>query len=177
MATSTPTDEAASPHPGSYPQMIMDALATSTLDGAEGLPRSAISKHVDAARGGDLSPSHDASLGAHLARMVEDGEIVRMPNGNYAPSAAADDAGAPPRRGRGRPPKPKAPGPRRPRGRPPKPRDPLAPAKVSRPRGRPPKNGAASTEAAETAEDGAGAKRPRGRPPKVRPQFAEVGFV
>nr|CAD1839652.1 unnamed protein product [Ananas comosus var. bracteatus] len=137
-STSTPTDEAASPHPGSYPQMIMDALATSTLDGAEAYPdprsRSTSTRRVAAIcprrttpRSGRTSPAWPPALGG--------------------PAAA------------------------------PKPRDPLAPAKVSRPRGRPPKNGAASTEAAETAEDGAGAKRPRGRPPKVRPQFAEVGFV
>ncbi|XP_010916178.1 HMG-Y-related protein A [Elaeis guineensis] len=152
-----------------YPEMILTAILA--LDEKSGSSKSAISKHIEAAHGEQLLPSHASLLAAHLARMTEAGELVFV---NNCYLRAGPDAPPPPKRGRGRPPKPKLPlspaGPRRPRGRPPKPVDPSAPVKVARPRGRPPKNPVGAPAAA-------GPKRPRGRPPKVRPQFAEVGFV
>ncbi|XP_008802440.1 HMG-Y-related protein A-like [Phoenix dactylifera] len=166
------TDEDSSlPFLPPYPEMILAAI--SALDEKSGSSKSAILKHIDAAHGDQLPPSHESLLAAHLTRMTEAGELVFVDNCYLR---ASPDVPPPPKRGRGRPPKPKLSlspdGPRRPRGRPPKPRDPTAPVKGTRPRGRPPKKPRAASASAD-----AGPKRPRGRPPKVRPQFAEVGFV
>ncbi|KAG1330555.1 putative HMG-Y-related protein A [Cocos nucifera] len=150
-------------------RMILAAITE--LDEKSGSSKSAISEHIEAAHGEHLPPSHESLLAAHLTRMTEAGELVFVDNCYVR---AGPDAPPPPKRGRGRPPKPKLSlspdGPRRPRGRPPKPRDPTAPVKVARPRGRPPKKPRAA--AAATAD---GPKRPRGRPPKI--DYAKIAGV
>ncbi|CAI9111373.1 OLC1v1011586C1 [Oldenlandia corymbosa var. corymbosa] len=139
-----------------YPQMIVEAIAA--LKQKEGANKSAISKYIES-KYGEVPPGHSNLLSAHLTRMKDSGELVFFKNNYLLP-----DPSAPPRRGRGRPPKPKdpsaekaaAPGdapPTSPRGRgrprkdpnaepapkKPKPADKPAPAvsKTGRPRGRP----------------------------------------
>ena len=132
---------------------------------------SAISKHIESTHS-DLPPAHSTLLSHHLNKMKQSGQIVMLKNNYLKP-----DPSSPPKRGRGRPPKPKVPLPpgtvvssSRPRGRPPKAKDPLAPSKpkttagTGRPRGRPPKKAKAGTA---TAPPPPGVKRGRGRPPKV----------
>ncbi|XP_010932593.1 HMG-Y-related protein A [Elaeis guineensis] len=161
-----------------YPEMILAAIAA--LNEKEGSSKSAISKYIESSYG-ELPQSHSSLLTAHLARMKESGELLLVKNNYLKPGPDAA-----PKRGRGRPPKPKPvlpPGtvlpPPRPRGRPPKPKDPLAVAvaKVNkglpRARGRPPKKvRPAVSAAAAPASDGAPAKRGRGRPPKPKPVVA-----
>uniref|UniRef100_A0A5B7ABD1 H15 domain-containing protein n=1 Tax=Davidia involucrata TaxID=16924 RepID=A0A5B7ABD1_DAVIN len=156
--------------------MILAAIEA--LNDKDGANKSAISKHIESTYG-DLPAVHSTLLSHHLNKMKQSGELVMVKNNYMKP-----DPNAPPRRGRGRPPKPKDPispetvvvGPPRPRGRPPKPRDPLAPppppkekgpsAGSGRSRGRPPK------KAKKTAAPASGATRGRGRPPKVKPAVA-----
>ncbi|XP_072978812.1 HMG-Y-related protein A [Typha angustifolia] len=165
-----------------YPEMILAAI--SALDEKNGSNKSAISKYMES-KYGELPQSHASLLTAHLARMKESGELLFVKNNYVRPGPDA-----PPKRGRGRPPKPKQPvvpgavlPPPRPRGRPPKPKDPLAAAVAKatsgmpKPRGRPPKKAkadpAAATAAPPAAAAGDGApKRGRGRPPKVKPAVA-----
>lgn len=161
--------------------MIMEAI--DALNEANGSNKSAISKYLEA-RYNDLPPSHASLLTAHLARLRETGELLFFKNNYLRPGA-----NSPPKRGRGRPPKPKpalplgeeVPSPR-PRGRPPKPKDPLsiAVAKVAsgipRPRGRPPKSATARPSASVPVAGGGVVKRGRGRPPKVKPA-AEPALV
>ncbi|TKY56715.1 HMG-Y-related protein A [Spatholobus suberectus] len=158
-----------------YPEMIMKALEA--LNEPSGSSKSAISKHIESTYG-ELPDSN--LLVQHLNKMKESGELVFLKNNYMKP-----DPNAPPKRGRGRPPKPKVPlppgtvlSPPRPRGRPPK--DPNAPPKSpkakgtpgsGRPRGRPKKIARSPAVAAPTAVS---TGRPRGRPPKVKPQFTEV---
>ncbi|KAF7816465.1 HMG-Y-related protein A-like [Senna tora] len=158
-----------------YSEMITKAL--DALDETNGSNKSAISKYIESTYG-ELPAGHSTLLSHHLNKMKESGELVFWKNNYMKP-----DPNAPPRRGRGRPPKPKDPlppgialFPPRPRGRPPK--DPNAPPnppkpKVSagsgRPRGRPKK--IARSVPATTAPP---AGRPRGRPPKVKPPLTEV---
>ncbi|KAI4296163.1 hypothetical protein L6164_036144 [Bauhinia variegata] len=115
--------------------------------------------------------------------MKENGELDLWKN-----SYMKHDPNAPPKRGRGRPPKPKEPlppgtvlGPSRPRGRPPK--DPNAPPKPpkstsGRPRGRPRKmarpSGGFDGATGSTAVTASSSGRPRGRPPKVKASLPEV---
>jgi hypothetical protein len=161
-------------------QMILEAI--DALKDKNGSNKSAVSRHIEG-KYGDLPAAHASLLTAHLARMKESGELIFVKN-NYFRSDAPD---APPKRGRGRPPKqrdPNAPPPApkpasgRPRGRPPKAKAPLdaavaqATAGMPRGRGRPPKKAktTAAAPAAPAAGDGtAPVKRGRGRPPKVRP--------
>ncbi|RCV31157.1 hypothetical protein SETIT_6G154500v2 [Setaria italica] len=185
------TEEAAKPSPlPPYPEMILAAIEG--LGDKNGSNKSAISRYIEG-KYGELPPAHASLLTAHLARMKESGELIFLKN-NYFRADAPD---APPKRGRGRPPKvrdpnappppPKAPstGSPRPRGRPPKPKDPLdaavaqATAGMPKARGRPPKKAkidataaAAPSPAAAAPAGGDGSapvKRGRGRPPKVRP--------
>ncbi|CAO2163296.1 unnamed protein product [Urochloa humidicola] len=156
------TEEAAKPSPlPPYPEMILAAIEA--LGDKNGSNKSAISRHIEG-KYGELPPAHPSLLTAHLARMKESGELIFLKN-NYFRADAPD---APPKRGRGRPPKvrdPNAPPPPpkaapaagspRPRGRPPKAKDPLdaavaqATAGMPKNRGRPPKK--AKTEAAAAA--------------------------
>ncbi|XP_068662443.1 HMG-Y-related protein A-like [Aristolochia californica] len=156
-----------------YPEMIFAAIAA--LNDKNGSNKSAISKYIES-QYEDLPPGHETLLVHHLSKMKESGELVLVKNNYMRP-----DPNAPPRRGRGRPPKPKLQVPAgtvdaspRPRGRPPKPKDPNAPppapAGPPRPRGRPPK------KARLTGNAPSGPPRPRGRPPKAKPPFAVVGF-
>jgi len=156
-------------------QMIMAAIEG--LNEEEGSSKLAISNYIESSYP-DLPPAHSTLLSNTLEKLRVAGQLV-FSNGNYM---KADPNGAPAKRGRGRPPKPKDPlgegvvsDPPRPRGRPPKSRDPLAPLpqpkKVSsgsgRPRGRPrkyPKEAATATAPAAAP----GIKRGRGRPPKVK---------
>ncbi|CAL5006115.1 unnamed protein product [Urochloa decumbens] len=183
------TEEAAKPSPlPPYPEMILAAIEG--LGDKNGSNKSAISRYIEG-KYGELPPAHASLLTAHLARMKESGELIFLKN-NYFRADAPD---APPKRGRGRPPKvrdPNAPPPPpkpaaapsagspRPRGRPPKTKDPLeaavaqATAGMPKARGRPPKK--AKTEAAPSPAPASGGgdgsapvKRGRGRPPKVRP--------
>ncbi|WOK94007.1 hypothetical protein Cni_G02709 [Canna indica] len=166
----------------SYPEMIMEAIEA--LNEKNGSNKSAISKYIESTYG-ELSPSHASLLAEHLARMRESGELLFTKNNYLRPGPDA-----PPKRGRGRPPKPKpdlplgaVPSSPRPRGRPPKPKDPLAAAVAKaavglpRPRGRPPKvsrpdasvTTAPAAATAAAADGGVVVKRGRGRPPKVKP--------
>ncbi|XP_022775683.1 HMG-Y-related protein B-like [Durio zibethinus] len=152
-----------------YPQMILEAIEA--LNEKAGSNKSAIAKHIESTHS-DLPAAQSTLLSHHLNKMKQSGQIVMLKN-NYS----KPDPNAPPKRGRGRPPKPKVPlppgtvvSPPRPRGRPPKPKDPFAPPKpktsigTGRPRGRPPKK---AKTGSITAPSPTGVKRGRGRPPKV----------
>lgn len=162
--------------------MIMGAIEA--LNDAAGSNKSAISRQIEATYG-ELPAAHATLLSHHLNRMKQSGQLVMVKNNYMKP-----DPNAPPRRGRGRPPKPKsadaaslpavASSPR-PRGRPPKARDPFAPppeakakpASSGRPRGRPPKKAKVESAAPAAVEGGGGVATPargRGRPPKVKPE-------
>lgn len=160
--------------------------AIEALDDKNGSNKSAISRYIESTYT-DLAAAHSTLLSHHLTKMKQSGQLVLIKNNYMKP-----DPNAPPKRGRGRPPKPKEPLPPgavvlppRPRGRPPKPRDPFSPppapkAKASsgsgRPRGRPPKKTkTASTSSPAAAAPTGGAPRGRGRPPKVKPAVAPVG--
>ncbi|KAG5532140.1 hypothetical protein RHGRI_026677 [Rhododendron griersonianum] len=160
-----------------YPEMIMAAIEA--LNDESGSNKSAISRQIEATYG-ELPAAHTTLLSHHLNKMKQGGQLVMVKNNYMKP-----DPNAPPRRGRGRPPKPKTASslptadavasPPRPRGRPPKARDPFAPpseakakpASSGRPRGRPPKK-AKVESAVEGGVTSAAPARGRGRPPKVK---------
>ncbi|XP_058744757.1 HMG-Y-related protein A-like [Vicia villosa] len=128
-----------------YPELILKAL--DELNEPNGSNKSAISNHIESIYG-ELPEGHAVVLAYHLNQMKDNGELVFAKN-NYS----RPDPSAPPKRGRGRPPKAK---------------DPLAPppsAVVSppRPRGRPPKDPNAPPKTPKTSGSG----RPRGRPKKI----------
>ncbi|KAH6827751.1 hypothetical protein C2S53_011828 [Perilla frutescens var. hirtella] len=164
-----------------YPEMILAAIEA--LGDPNGSNKSSISKQIEATYG-SLPPAHFTLLTHHLNRMKSSGHLIFTKNNYLKP-----DANTPPRRGRGRPPKPKTPlpvgflpPPSRPRGRPPKSRDLDAPPPPPKPasavsgrkRGRPPK--AAATAPPPPPPSAAGPPRGRGRPPKVKPAVtAPVG--
>lgn len=156
--------------------------AIEALNSDNGSNKSTISKYIESTYG-NLPTGHSSLLTHHLNMMKASGELVFWKN-NYMKR----DPTAPPRRGRGRPPKPKVPlpsnvalSPPKPRGRPPK--DPNAPPqppkpvtmKVSsgtgKPRGRPRKLARPTSITAPPAPSG----RPRGRPPKAKAPLTEVG--
>lgn len=137
-------------------QMILSAIEA--LNGKNGSNKSTISKHIESTYG-NLAPAHSTLLTHHLNRMKVTGQLIMIKNNYMKP-----DPNAPPRRGRGRPAKPKpalppgyVPPPPRPRGLPPKITDPLAPPA-------PPKK--------KTPPSSTGSGRKRGRPPKVKPAVA-----
>lgn len=160
--------------------------AVEALDDQNGSNKSAISKYIESSYG-ELPAGHTTLLSHHLNKLKESGDLVFWKNNYMKP-----DPDAPPRRGRGRPPKPKSPlppgtvlSPPRPRGRPPK--DPNAPPKPTtpkasagsgRPRGRPKKIARLSPPppppVIPVAGPTVGSVRPRGRPPKAKPQLQEV---
>ncbi|XP_062171260.1 HMG-Y-related protein B-like [Alnus glutinosa] len=167
-----------------YPEMIIAAIEA--LNDKNGSNKSAIARYIESTYT-DLPAAHSTLLSHHLNKLKQSGQLVLLKNNYMKP-----DPNAPPKRGRGRPPKPKAqlpPGaamsPPRPRGRPPKPRDPFAPPPLpkakspssgtGRPRGRPPKKAKTATASAPSAAPAGGAPRGRGRPPKVKPAVAPVG--
>jgi hypothetical protein len=167
-----------------YPEMIMAAVEA--LNDKNGSNKSAISKQIESTYA-DLPAAHTTLLAHHLNKLKQSGQLVLVKNNYMKP-----DPNAPPKRGRGRPPKPKTPtppgtvmSPPRPRGRPPKPRDPFAPlpsptknkpsAGSGRPRGRPPKKAKTAASSTPAAAPSGGAPRGRGRPPKVKPAVAPVG--
>lgn len=165
-----------------YPQMILKAIEE--LNEKNGSNKSSISRFIESTYG-ELPAGHSVLLSDHLSKMKDSGELVFWKNNYTKP-----DPNAPPRRGRGRPPKPKDPdqplvanlSSGRPRGRPPK--DPDAPPKPpkvkapsgsGKPRGRPrkmarPTGGLSGSTAVADAITG----RPRGRPPKVKDSLTEV---
>ncbi|CAL4998854.1 unnamed protein product [Urochloa decumbens] len=136
-AAAMATEEAAKPSPlPPYPEMILAAIEG--LGGKNGSNKSAISRYIEG-KYGELPPAHASLLTAHLARMKESGELIFLKN-NYFRADAPD---APPKRGRGRPPKK---------------------AKTEAAEAAP------SPAPASTGGDGSTpVKRGRGRPPKVRP--------
>ncbi|XP_031094664.1 HMG-Y-related protein A-like [Ipomoea triloba] len=140
-----------------YPEMILEAL--DALKQKEGANKSAISKYIESKYGG--SDAHSKLLTFHLERMKQSGDLIFVKNNYIKP-----DPDAPPKRGRGRPPKPKSPvapgtifAPPRPRGRPRK--DPNAPPTPKK----------AKTAAPAPSKTG----RPRGRPRKVKAQNGAEG--
>ncbi|XXG55463.1 hypothetical protein AAC387_Pa03g3128 [Persea americana] len=148
-----------------YPEMILAAIEA--LGDKNGSNKTSISKHIESSYG-DLPVGHADLLVHHLDKMKRSGELIMVKNNYMKP-----DPNAPPKRGRGRPPKPKPelpPGavlsPPRPRGRPPTLKDPAA-AAGSRPRGRPPKKARPAVT---------GQPRGRGRPPKAREEVPVVGL-
>lgn len=164
-------------------QLILAAIEA--VNDKNGVNKSTISKHIEASYG-NLPAAHSTLLSHHLNRMKASGQLVMLKNNYLKP-----DPNAPPRRGRGRPPKPKDPlatetvvSPPRPRGRPPKSRDPLAPVSSpsktkppssGRKRGRPPKmtkTAAAEAPSRVAPTTATGAPRGRGRPPKVKAPVA-----
>ncbi|CAI9761941.1 unnamed protein product [Fraxinus pennsylvanica] len=165
-----------------YPELIMNAIEA--LNDKNGSNKSAISKQIEATYG-NLPPAHLTLLSHHLNKMKASGQLLFVKNNYMKPGPDA-----PPRRGRGRPPKPKIPlppgtvlPPPRPRGRPPKSRDPNDPPPPPKPkaasgkkRGRPPKvskTGVSTLPPPSTAIGAAsGVPRGRGRPPKVKPVVA-----
>ncbi|KVH96210.1 HMG-Y-related protein B-like [Cynara cardunculus var. scolymus] len=187
MAAEPPTDSTAPvtyPVLPPYPELILSAIEA--VDDKNGANKSSISKQIEATYG-SLPAAHSTLLSHHLNKMKASGQLLIIKNNYVKP-----DPNAPPRRGRGRPPKPKQDLPEggtvasspRPRGRPPKPRDDLppvsapkeaAPSVTGRKRGRPPKLGKPATTAPAAAAAG-GERRGRGRPPKVKtPTAAPVG--
>ncbi|GKV47075.1 hypothetical protein SLEP1_g54010 [Rubroshorea leprosula] len=161
-----------------YPQMIIQAIEAS--NDKNGSNKTTIAKYIES-KYRDLPEGHTTLLSHHLNKMKETGEIVFWKNNYMKP-----DPNAPPRRGRGRPPKRKvpmaqgtvlAPVSTRPRGRPPK--DPNAPPKApkpkvvgtGKPRGRPRKIVKLAGGISGTTT---GTGRPRGRPPKVKASLTEV---
>ncbi|XP_057786276.1 HMG-Y-related protein B-like [Salvia miltiorrhiza] len=149
-----------------YPEMILAAI-----EALGGSNKSSILRHIEAAYG-TLPPAHSALLTHHLNKMRSSGQLHFIKNNYLIP-----DPNSPPRRGRGRPPKPKTPLPPgvvllppRPRGRPPKSRDtPPTTATTTtnlsgKKRGRPPKAVAVVGACVAPA-----VTRGRGRPPKVKP--------
>ncbi|KAL1828977.1 hypothetical protein ACET3Z_007389 [Daucus carota] len=173
-----------------YPELILAAIEA--VDEKNGANKTTISRHIEGIYG-QLPAAHTTLLSHHLNRMKQSGELVLYKNNYLKP-----DPNAPPRRGRGRPPKAKAlpdpdavVSPVRPRGRPPKVVDPEAPApeaKAKSPsvsgkkRGRPKKSENKDDDVAETvtvakAETEAAPSAPprgRGRPPKVKPEATAV---
>ncbi|XP_015956743.1 HMG-Y-related protein A [Arachis duranensis] len=167
-----------------YPEMILKAIEA--LNEENGSNKTTISKYIESTYGG-LPQGHKALLNVHLAKMRDSGKLVFWKN-NYT----IRDPNTPPRRGRGRPRKPKDPlspgtivAPSRPRGRPPKdpnelPRPPKAKTSggSGRPRGRPRKmarpSGGFDGSPPPMVVGGSPSGRGRGRPPKMKGPLAEI---
>ncbi|KAL3824243.1 hypothetical protein ACJIZ3_020272 [Penstemon smallii] len=168
-----------SPNLPLYPEMILSAIEA--LNEKNGSNKSSICKKIESTYG-NLPPTFSTLLTHHLNRMKSSGQLVFMKNNYLKP-----DPNAPPRRGRGRPPKAKsalpqeaaaAPSSPRPRGRPPKSKA-IAPSTENlsgKKRGRPSKASSgevASTDLPPPPLAVTGEKpRGRGRPPKVKPAVA-----
>ncbi|KAL6969980.1 hypothetical protein U1Q18_029690 [Sarracenia purpurea var. burkii] len=160
------TQPPAPPSLPQYPELIMAAIEA--LNDKNGSSKSAISKHIEDTYG-ELPAAHTTLISHHLNKLNQSGELVMVKNNYMKP-----DPNAPPRRGRGRPPKPRdsvsettVVGSPRPRGRPPK--EDGSSSTSGRPRGRPPKK---AKTAAPPPPPPNGERRGRGRPPKVKPSVA-----
>ncbi|KAK1308588.1 hypothetical protein QJS10_CPA09g00333 [Acorus calamus] len=155
-----------------YSDMIYEAIEA--LNEKNGSNKSSISRFIESNYAG-LPPGHSSLLSHHLTRMRESGELIFLKNNYFRPGPDA-----PPKRGRGRPPKPKGPlppgasSPTRSRGRPPKSKDPLELA-MAEASGSPPKKVQRTAAPPVIGPDGV-VKRGRGRPPKVKPDFVSLGF-
>uniref|UniRef100_A0A1J3J6L0 HMG-Y-related protein A n=1 Tax=Noccaea caerulescens TaxID=107243 RepID=A0A1J3J6L0_NOCCA len=149
-----------------YPQMIMEAIES--LNDKNGSNKTTIAKHIESTQHA-LPPSHTTLLNYHLNHMKQSGQIVIVKNNYMKP-----DPNAPPKRGRGRPPKPKPPvdsshvaipapsvSPPRPRGRPPKSKE--SPSEQ-------PPSSSIQPKSKEPSVSG----RPRGRPPKKQKTDSET---
>ncbi|KFK33382.1 hypothetical protein AALP_AA5G005900 [Arabis alpina] len=137
-----------------YPQMIMEAIEV--CNDANGINKTAIAKHIESAQV-TLPPSHTTLLNYHLNQMKQSGQIVQVKNNFMKPNPDA-----PPKRGRGRPPKAKPQG-----GDSSEVVVTVPDLSVSpRGRGRPPKSEAAKAEAVKVKEPPRVSGRGRGRPPK-----------
>ncbi|KAL6130386.1 hypothetical protein ACLB2K_068766 [Fragaria x ananassa] len=167
--------------------MIMEAIEA--LNETGGSNKTSIAQQIESTHT-DLPPAHATLLAQHLEKMKQSGELAFVKNNYMKP-----DPNAPPKRDRGRPPKPKVPGaegaaavvssPPRPRGRPPKAKDPFFPTPIvqsstsgggsGRPRGRPSKKAKTAPTSTPAAAPASGAPRGRGRPPKVKPSVPPVG--
>ncbi|EOY21271.1 hypothetical protein QUC31_007256 [Theobroma cacao] len=205
-AVANPTTTAGLPpnlsHPP-YSEMISEAIEA--LKERNGSSKRAIAKYIESAYK-DLPPTHSALLTHHLKRLKNNGILVMVKKSYKLATAARSDASLPdsapphppdaspgPKRGRGRPPKPKptiptvdpnsqqpvplVDGPKKSPGRPRKdgPAGPLGPRKG---RGRPPKSGPKKSPGRprkpKTVRSVVGAnavKRGRGRPPKALTQL------
>ncbi|KAK6154135.1 hypothetical protein DH2020_013774 [Rehmannia glutinosa] len=141
-----------------YPQMIMEAI-DALYDQTEGASKSSISEYIES-KYGEIPADHDDLLTTHLTKMKDNGELLLI-NNNYHKAAPC---APPPKRGRGRPPKPKD---ALPSG--------TTPAAPSRPRGRPSKDPNAPPAAKKPKPSTGSTGRPRGRPRKVKPQGVENG--
>ena len=155
-------------------QLIFSAI--DSLNEKNGSSKTRIAKYIES-KHGELPAGHAMLISHHLSKMKDAGELVFFKNNYLRPDPNS------PKRGRGRPPKPKTPLPEgyvapspKSRGRPKKAKDPLAVAveKASKglpkPRGRPPKKAAKSAPAAPSS-----GKRGRGRPKKEKPAVEAVG--
>ncbi|XP_009589683.1 HMG-Y-related protein A-like [Nicotiana tabacum] len=147
-----------------YPEMIYEAL--DALQQKEGSNKSSISKYIES-KYGILNDTHSKLLTYHLDRMKQTGELIFLKNNYIKPGP-----NVPPKRGRGRPPKPKTALPQdteiaapKPRGRPKK--DPNAPPT--------PKKLKPTIVPSNLANPVSKTGRPRGRPRKVMPQQAQNG--
>lgn len=145
-------------------QMIYEAL--DALQQKEGSNKSTISKYIES-NYANLNDAHPKLLTYHLDRMKQTGELIFLKNNYIKPGPDV-----PPKRGRGRPPKPKTTLPQgtevaapKPRGRPKK--DPNAP-----PTPKKPKPTIDPRNLAPVSKTG----RPRGRPRKIRPQPPQNGL-
>lgn len=171
----------------SYPQMIVEAIASLRED--NGSSQAAIARRIEAAHGaaGHLPPSHPALVAAHLSRMAAAAELVAVAGGKYAlpapPSrcpavqeadaeddepeydddSSPDDAPPPP------PPPQQQPPAKRGRGRPPKVRPPGFP--ITAPAGTP-IGATANINGLPFPAAAPAAPRRRGRPPKPRDPLA-----
>ncbi|KAI3699025.1 hypothetical protein L2E82_43006 [Cichorium intybus] len=161
-----------------YPELILAAIAA--VDEKNGANKSSISKQIEATYG-SLPAAHSTLLSHHLNKMKASGELIVVKNNYVKP-----DPNASPKRGRGRPAKPKEPlpegtdvvvSPPRSRGRPPKPKVPLPEGTVvspPRPRGRPPKPKVPLPEGTVVVVS---PPKPRGRPPKPKVPLPEGAVV
>ena len=140
--------------------MIMEAIEAS--NDANGCNKTAIAKHIESTQT-SLPPSHMTLLSYHLNQMKQSGQITMVKNNYMKP-----DPQAPPKRGRGRPPKAK------PQGESSHVAVPAPAPSVSspRPRGRPPKVNDSSSEAKSKVSPSVSGT-PRGRPPKKAKKESE----
>lgn len=160
-----------------YQEMIFAAI--DTLNEKDGSNKSSISRYIESTYG-DLPAGHINLLTDHLNKLKENGELIIVKNNYMRP-----DPNAPPKRGRGRPPKAKDPSAPVPvEVQPVLPVQPVQPVQPGqpRPRGRPrrdpnappaPKKAKPVEKPSEPTPSKSG--RPRGRPRKVQPQLAQNG--